>query len=211
VAALNYSIAAWGVVSQSEPLLASLGAFTEQGCYGWRMVLAFCPNPPRIEDWQMPRIIGQALRQCDPLAGVCTLAVVTKREDDFNSTNLALSLYRDYPSRCMAVVNIMEFGGPYRLSWLTGDFVVYIPGARHHERYRDAVTRFLDDSASSSVPGVYSLVGEYPLPRQMTAKLLKRTRRLTRGEVTRCVRALEVEPALTLRLIRAAEALSVPP
>ena len=179
-----------GKLSANSKLAAQLlGAPLDSAC-GWRMNVAFCPNPPRQQAWPLQDILQIPLD--DPLCQekVCTLAVATESAESFSNTTLSYALSRDFPGANIDIVPIRLQSRQYSLDWLKSDYLVYIPQIQNNP-YANAVAQFLVQPPASFAEH-YAEVGQIALPQGWTAVILKHTQPLTDEEISAFANMLNV-------------------
>ena len=189
IAGFNF-YAVTGKIADNGKLTAQLlGAPLDTTC-GWRMTVAFCPNPPQQEDWPISEILQQPLNDLECREKICTLAVATESAESFGFTMLSYHLLRDYPEFKLNVVPIRSHGQKYSLDWLKSDYLIYIPEIQNNS-YANAVSRFLMQPPASFA-AYYQEVDQISLPKGWTAVILKQLKPLTDEEISTFADMLDI-------------------
>lgn len=221
VATFNFLVVTWGVQPWSQPIAIALGSpqnlDTVAAGHSAATVtssslrfatcsslinVAFCPNPPRDEDWRESDILQVILNDPECQEHRCYLAVIPRHEQ------FSVRLFDNYLARDFAKFPVKVgvwgatplAGGYNNLDWLIYDYVVYTPQWPDY-RYADAVTRFLE-SPPSVFDNVYQEVASFALPGGRTARLVKRTMGLTAEEAEAAIAALDLSEKETNLLLR---------
>jgi hypothetical protein len=200
LAAVNYGIVNWGVPKGGEALARSLGVPLQTAC-GWRLVVAFCPDPPRAEDWEMAEILQSLLNEPDCRTAECSLTVVTESAGAISQTTLAYEHLQAFPDTPLLIVPIQD-DGLTNINWLTTDYLIYIPQLANNE-YATAVTQLLTHYPTNLEPK-YEEVAQHALPRNWTAVLLKRTQPFTHPDAVQLIEALDIPSAEKAKLLETA-------
>lgn len=206
----------WGVPTFIQGIVQALGAPLESGCV-WRMEVAFCPNPPRNEEWPLTHILGSILSDQGRISNEKpVLSLASSSLEGFNHGALKYCLVRDFPGSAMTILSsglsdevsamgnyreqdklrqLLRF---YNLSWLTADYLAYIPQLKN-ELYAKALVSFLDNPPAI-FKGTHHEVAQFSLPNGWTVRLLKRTGPLTATEAEVSVGLLELPEGIKKHL-----------
>ena len=189
VAGFIFSVVTGGIPPHCEGIVRALGAPLCSSC-GWRMIVAFCPNPPRKEDWRMSDILRVIVQDSEGEEETDSLAVVSINKDNFRYSVLRYKLVRDFPDFNLAIELINSRRAPHlKLNWLSSKYVIYIPRPRSKAYFR-AVEKLLEDPPNIFADA-HKEIGIFPLPDGTTAHLLKRVRDLTLKEAEISIEALK--------------------
>jgi len=167
VAGFNFSVVTWGIPPHCEGIVRALGAPLCSSC-GWRMIVAFCPNPPRKEDWRMSDIIRVIAQDSEGEKGINSLAVVSINKDNFRYSILRFYHVRDFPGLKLSIELISSrTQDPFKLNWLSNKYVVYIPRLvkRGHNWYARSIETFLDNPPEIFKAAHQEIGLKYPLER----------------------------------------------
>jgi glycosyltransferase involved in cell wall biosynthesis len=197
--AFNFFVVNWGIPHSARPIAQSLGMPLDSAC-GWRMVVAFCPDQARQEDWQMDEILQRLHKERECQTVGCSLVVVTESAGAISQPALAYQHLQNIPDTPLLIVPIQD-DGLMNLNWLTGDYLFYIPQLANHE-YATAVTHLLQNYPANLEPK-YEEVAQYALPRNWTAVLLKRTQPITHPEAVQLIEALDIASSEKAKLLEA--------
>ncbi len=184
-AALVFSTVTWGSGPWGPRITEWLGAPLNTGICQRRMNLAFCPNPPRSENWQVSNILQVLLDDPACQESGCHLVVVPK-VDNIDSFVFDYYLLRDFPEfrPKVRVTTADGWGGKGADGeWVVSDYLLYIqdPNALGMDRgkaIRAAVSTFLQAPAPTFA-GLHQQVASFSLPPGWIARLVKRTKPLT--------------------------------
>ena len=212
VAGFNFSVVTWGIPPHCEGLVRALGAPLYPSC-GWRMVIAFYPNPPRKEDWRMSDLLRLIVADSEGGKEINSLVIVSNYQEGMKYSALRYYLTRDFPKFKMKIdpVQVKHKLGPPTLNWLSSKYLVYIPGlGRGHNSYIRAVEKFLEQSPEI-FKDAHEEIGVFQLPDGTTAHLIKRTRDLTLEEAEISIGALKyLKKDIKKQLLNRARTLLVP-
>jgi tetratricopeptide (TPR) repeat protein len=209
VAAFNFAVVTWGVEPWSRSIAAALGAPLNAGTgsagqsdmvstgtslafdtCSWRINTAFCPNPPRNENWRTGDILQTILNDPECHEHTCDLTIVSKNEN-FNSSVFDFFRIRDFAQPTLKVRDLTAWRSvDWTMNWLLSDYVVYIP-QWSSDSYAEAVTRLLE-SPPDLFDDSHQQMAFYSLPGGQTATLVKRTRPLTVQEAEAVIAALNL-------------------
>jgi dolichyl-phosphate-mannose-protein mannosyltransferase len=184
-----FSVITWGIPAGCTPVTRALGAPLDTACH-CRMTVAFCPNPPRAEDWRMSDILQTILDDWGTRKDECSLAVVSTSVENFNQSTLKFHLIRDFPGTDMEINRLERWDGHSQLNWLTSDYLVYIPKFGRGI-YSKKVMSFLEDPPSAFSQAHLKLAS-FSLPNNRTAILIKRTGPLALEEAVTSIKALNI-------------------
>jgi hypothetical protein len=169
-----------GELSENGELLAqTLGAPLDVAC-GWRMTVAYCPNPPRSQDWQELAILQTIINDEGCPNATCSVAVVTESAEIFSFISLRYFGEQKFPEATLEFLPIRRHGR-YSLDWLTTDYIIYIPQLQNN-LYANAVASFLQNPPDNFA-STYEEVKQLSLPRGWNAYILRRAHPLTDEEI----------------------------
>ena len=189
VAVFNFSVVTWGIPPHCEGILRALGAPLCSSC-GWRMIVAFCPNPPRKEDWRMSDVLRVIVKDSEGEKAKNSLAVVSINKDNFRYSVLCYYHVRDFPEFKLEIELINRQRHPtLKLNWLSSKYVVYIPRSKITP-YSRAIEIFLENPPQI-FKDAHKEIGAFQLHDGMTAYLIKRTKDLTLEEAEISIAALK--------------------
>ncbi|MCP4362625.1 MAG: hypothetical protein GY796_31870 [Chloroflexi bacterium] len=194
-AILNYSIVNWGIPSVSDPIANMLGIPLKSAC-GWRMVIAYCPDSPHDEVWQIEMILETVLDQCQHID--CQLALVTDHVVTISHSGLEYHLVRAYPATNLTIYSAV-FRGEKNISWLISDYLFYIPQLENNE-YSTAIKALLEENLEND-DSDYEVIKRFVLPRNWTGILLKRKSPLEYDEAVQTINQLEITPEIKEQLL----------
>ena len=167
------------------------------------MTVVFCPNPPRRENWRMVDILKRVIEDKAGKNSNDKLVVVPNNPDNFNYSAFKYYLAQEFPGTELTALEIRRYDRSYSINWLTGRYVVYIPGSGRH-RYSQAVSSFLEKPLAWFQESHREL-GSFSLPDGSKAKLIKRTRPPTVEEVKTAIDMLEIPNSEKTSLLKRAE------
>jgi 4-amino-4-deoxy-L-arabinose transferase-like glycosyltransferase len=193
----NLYVVTWHPSPDVEAVAHMLGAPLKTSCR-WRMIVAFCPNPPREQDWRMVEILQAVIADPKCQQDECILAVVT--EDVENFSFAALDYYRTqaFPQANLVIVPI-RFPNIPNINWLTADFLLYIPQLRNND-YANAVSSFIA-APPVAFSHSYRLVATFTLPQHWQARLVRRIQPLTITEAENSIAWLRISPQMKADLL----------
>jgi len=204
VAIIGYSVVTWEGPPWAVTTARALGAPLDSSTCSRRMNVAFCPNPPRREDWRASEILEVILNDPDCYPRRCSLTIVSKNEN-FNASIFRYHLVRDFAGRDDHVeVSELTLWSHvnYHLDWLTTDYLVYIP-QWWSDPFSAAVTKFLN-SQPVAFDQVHHRVASFELPGGWAASLVKRTGPLTTQELEEVVAVLDIPQKARTPLVQQA-------
>lgn len=184
-----FSVITWGIPPGYNSVIRALGAPLDTAGY-WRMTVAFCPNPPRKEDWRMSDILQTILNDWGSRKRECSLAVVSTSGENFNQSTLKFHLVRDFPGATLKIESLERWDGHPRLNWLTADYLVNIPQLGRGS-YSKKVVTFLE-APPTAFSQAHRKLASFCLPNNWTAILIKRTRPLSLVEAATSIKALDI-------------------
>ncbi|WP_420643243.1 glycosyltransferase family 39 protein [Candidatus Leptofilum sp.] len=196
VAIFNAYVVTAELGDNSERLAQTLGAPLETSC-GWRMVVAYCPNPPRQQNWQELAILQTILEDERCSEATCSVAVVTESAEIFSFASLRYFRMQNFPQAELSIVPIRRHGR-YSADWLTTDYVVYIPQLKNNP-YANGVSTVLQNP-SETFGDIFEDIAQFPLPRGWDVHVLHRARSLTEAEVSAYLAELDVPANLKASL-----------
>ncbi|GJM40486.1 MAG: hypothetical protein DHS20C20_07680 [Ardenticatenaceae bacterium] len=188
VAIFNAYVVTAELGDNSRRLAQTLGAPLETSC-GWRMIIAYCPNPPRQQNWQETAILQTILEDGRCSEATCSVAIVTESAEIFGFSSLRYFRAQNFPQVDLKIVPIRSHG-QYSVDWLTTDYVVYIPQLKNN-LYSNGV-RALLQNPPEMFTDVFEDVAQFPLPRGWDVHILYRTRLLTEAEEDAYLTELDV-------------------
>lgn len=198
VAFFNFSIVTWGAPAWSQPIATGLGAplDSETCLHTGVYATVFCPNPPKREDWEVSDIIRDIVNDSGCSVHECSdLVMVVTGHELFNESLFDYYLVQDFPDLRL----ITKKSGsntkrqPYNISvLLNSDYIVYVPRLGETlSGYGGVSTAFLQ-SPPAAFGNTHSEIASFELPRQLSAKLIKRTAPLTVEEAEISIASLEL-------------------
>ena len=188
LAIFNFYMVTGKVPERAKHFAQTLGAPLESAC-GWRMNVAYCPNPPLDQNWQERKILQAIINASGCLEDPCSVAIVTESAEIFSFSSIRYFLAQEFPEVAMKIVPIRT-QNLHSIDWLTTDFLVYIPQLQNNE-YANSVIAFLGNPTEDFAE-IYHVVEQIPLPRGWDVRIVKRTRLLNEQEIYQFVDALDM-------------------
>jgi hypothetical protein len=220
-ALLDYTILVWGVPGAGR-ITRALGL--SERC---SRLDALCPDPPQGGEWPIDDLLARVLADPRCEGRICTVTLVSHRQDDFSDEAFAYTLVERfpeesrvqdanfYPRRRVAIRRLGDGEGGIA-NWLRSDFVVYLTSDSPAFRPTDSSTSRLAGDLERAIVdflrregeprGTFKRIIEERLPGGEPVILAAREAEISAFDAARIASSLDLPEGVRKEMMAAAQA-----